>query len=102
MTAQATSLPAPEPPHRRDSGKAPPLGVALLGFGTVGQAVARILVDRHDVADRLHLTHVFNRNIARKRVAWTPEATVWTECIDEVLASKPDVIVETVGGTEPT
>ena len=42
-----------------------PSRVALLGFGTVGQSVARILC-RGDAAD-VRLTHIFNRNIARKR-----------------------------------
>ena len=46
------------------------MNVALLGFGHVGRAVARLVLDRH--ADRLTLTHIFNRNVARKRV---PAAT---------------------------
>ncbi len=44
-----------------------PLRVALLGFGTVGASVARILVERPELAGRLQLTHVFNRDVARKR-----------------------------------
>lgn len=78
-----------------------PLRVALLGFGTVGQAVARILLERADLPDRLQLTHIFNRNVARKRVSWTPATLSWTDRIDDVLASEPDVIVEAVGGVEP-
>ena len=38
-----------------------PLRVALAGFGTVGSSVARILVERPELGDRLRLTHVFNR-----------------------------------------
>ena len=48
------------------------LKVALLGFGTVGASVARILVERPELAGRLQLTHVFNRDVARKRAAWMP------------------------------
>ena len=49
------------------------LNVALLGFGTVGASVAKILVERPELAGRLQLTHVFNRDVARKRAPWMPE-----------------------------
>ena len=78
-----------------------PLTVALLGFGTVGSSVARILVERPELADRLRLTHVFNRGVSRKRAAWLAPDVVWTESYDEVLAAQPDVVVEVVGGVEP-
>jgi homoserine dehydrogenase len=77
-----------------------PLRTALLGFGTVGQAVARILLERTDLTGRVQLTHVFNRQIGRKRVSWTAESLTWTDSFDEVLAAEPDVIVEAVGGVE--
>ena len=79
-----------------------PLRVAILGFGTVGQSVARIIVERADLTESLKLTHVFNRNVSRKRVDWTPESVVWTEQIEEIFAASPDVVVETVGGVEGT
>src|SRR5258706_13792597 len=75
--------------------------VALLGFGTVGRSVARILVERPHLGWRLQLTHVFNRQISRKRAAWVPESVTWTEDFDELCASDPDVIVEVVGGVRP-
>jgi homoserine dehydrogenase len=78
-----------------------PLRVALLGFGTVGASVARILVERPELAGRLQLTHVFNRDIARKRASWVPSSVHWTESVDELLASTPDVVVEVIGGVEP-
>jgi homoserine dehydrogenase len=81
--------------------KTKPLRVALLGFGTVGGSVARILVDRPDLADRLQLTHIFNRGVSRKRADWVPSSVAWTENIDELFASKPDAVVEVVGGLEP-
>jgi homoserine dehydrogenase len=81
--------------------KTTPLRVALLGFGTVGGSVARILSERPELASRLQITHVFNRGVARKRVEWLPSSVVWTEDLDEVLASKPDAVVEVVGGVEP-
>ena len=78
-----------------------PLRVALLGFGTVGASVARILVDRPEVAARLSLTHIFNRGVSRKRASWVPSSVIWTESVQDVLASRPDVVVEVVGGVDP-
>ena len=78
-----------------------PLRVALLGFGTVGASVAKILVARPELADRIRLTHVFNRDVARKRSAWVPSSVTWTEDVDELFAAKPDVVVEVIGGVDP-
>ena len=63
--------------------------MALFGFGTVGASVARILAERPELADRIQLTHVFNRDVARKRVAWVHAAVSWTQSVDEVLAADP-------------
>jgi len=81
--------------------KTTPLRVALLGFGTVGGSVARILTERPELAGRLQLTHIFNRGVARKRAGWVPASVTWTEDADELFASKPDAVVEVVGGIEP-
>jgi len=78
-----------------------PLKVALLGFGTVGASVARILVERPELANRLQLTHVFNRGVTRKRADWVPSSVVWTDNFDDVLTGRPDVVVEVVGGVTP-
>ncbi len=74
------------------------MNVAILGFGTVGQAVARLLLARH--ADRLSVTHVFNRDVGRKKVAWMPPGVVWTENVDEIFDSNPDIVVELMGGLD--
>jgi len=76
-----------------------PLRIALFGFGTVGSSVARILVESKP--EGLELTHVFNRNVGRKRVDWTPAQVVWSEDADAVLASDVDVVVELAGGLDP-
>lgn len=78
-----------------------PLRVAILGFGTVGASVARILVERPELASRLQLTHVFNRSVTRKRADWVPASVAWTDSFDDVLAARPDVVVEVVGGVTP-
>jgi homoserine dehydrogenase len=75
-----------------------PLKVAILGFGTVGASAARILSER--TAPGLILTHIYNRNVARKRVDWLPDVS-WTEDLDSVLTSDADVIVELIGGLSP-
>lgn len=74
--------------------------VALLGFGTVGASVARILAERPELADRIQLTHVYNRDVGRKRVSWVADSVTWTEQLDEVFAASPDVVVEVMGGVE--
>jgi homoserine dehydrogenase len=76
-----------------------PLTFALLGFGTVGRAVAELVSQRTD--GLLRLTHVFNRNVDRKRVDWVPADVVWTDDVETVLAAPVDVVVEVVGGLEP-
>ncbi len=76
-----------------------PARVALVGFGTVGQAVARILCSGE--MPQVQLTHIFNRQVARKRVDWVPSSVCWTESIDDVLRSDADIVVEVVGGLRP-
>ena len=76
-----------------------PVRVALLGFGTVGRSVARILVERRPAG--LRLTHVFNRHVARKREDWVPADVRWTEDIEEIFASDAELLVELIGGREP-
>jgi len=73
--------------------------IAILGFGTVGRSVARILSEGKLAG--LELSQVFNRNVERKRVPWVSRGVRWTQNIDEVLASDVDFVVEVMGGVEP-
>lgn len=73
--------------------------VALVGYGTVGRSVAKILTENAD--SPFALTHIFNRNIARKKNANLPGNIRWTESIDDVLSSDTDIVVEVVGGVDP-
>ena len=73
--------------------------IAILGFGTVGRSVARILSDRK--LGGLKLIQVFNRNVDRKRVPWVNRDVQWTQNIDDVLASDAEFVVEVMGGVEP-
>jgi homoserine dehydrogenase len=74
--------------------------VAILGFGTVGSSVARILCERPNT--HLRLTHILNRNVARKKVDWLSCSVQWTEKIDDILSSDADIVVELMGGLQPT
>lgn len=76
-----------------------PLHIAIFGFGTVGSSVARILTECKPA--ELELTHVFNRNVARKKVDWLGAKVEWSEDANAVLASNVDVIVELAGGLDP-
>ena len=73
--------------------------VAILGFGTVGSSVAKILSQQ--VHAPLQLTHICNRNVKRKKVDWLPADIRWTEDINDVLNSDVDVVVEVMGGLQP-
>lgn len=70
--------------------------VALVGFGTVGRSVAKILCEAS--RSSLRLTHICNRNVARKKQDWVPSDVIWTEDIDSVLQSDADIIIELIGG----
>jgi len=74
--------------------------IAIVGFGTVGGAVARLLHSRRD-DHPLRLTHICNRNVSRKKASWVGRDVVWTDDLQQVLASDADVVVELIGGLEP-
>ena len=77
--------------------------VALLGFGTVGSSVASVLAASKFPG--VELTHVFNRNVERKRSSTAakavPSSVVWTDDIDDILRSDVDIVVELMGGLNP-
>ncbi|PYX30852.1 MAG: homoserine dehydrogenase [Acidobacteria bacterium] len=73
--------------------------VALLGFGTVGRAVGKILCERNDPT--LRLTHICNRNVERKKQSWVPPDVIWTEDFQAVLRSDADIVIELIGGLNP-
>ncbi len=78
--------------------------VGILGFGTVGSAVARRLT-MDAGAGALRLTHVFDRRAAEKRDAFTSSlrdraSILWSTQVDDLLASDIDIVVEAVGGVD--
>ena len=94
LTAFPSSAPVPSQPVTR---------VAILGFGTVGACVAHLLDSQ--AFPGIQITHVFNRDIDRKRFSpaaqAVPRSAVWTGDPEEVLASSADVLIETIGGLDP-
>jgi homoserine dehydrogenase len=85
-------------PAKHSSGKRT-CKVAIVGFGTVGSSVARILDERGLTG--LELTLICNRNVARKKVDWLDESVRWTEDFNDVLKSDVDIVVEVIGGLKP-
>jgi homoserine dehydrogenase len=81
-----------------------PVKIALLGFGTVGSSVVRVLATAK--LPGIELTHIFNRNVARKRTSdaakHVPDSVVWTENINDILRSDVGIVVELMGGLVPT
>ncbi len=82
-----------------DSSRTAARRVALIGFGTVGRAVAKILCERPNAS--LRLTHICNRNFERKKQPWVPSDVIWTDNIDSVLQSDVDIVIELIGGLSP-
>lgn len=76
--------------------------VALLGFGTVGAAVARRLTSADPgAASSIRLTHIFDRRAAQKRASFGAPDVTWTDRLDDILHSHADIVVEAIGGVEP-
>jgi len=77
--------------------------VAILGFGTVGGSVAKVLAAQKFPG--IELTHIYNRNVERKRASaaakFVPKTAIWTEDINVVLGSNVDVVIELMGGLIP-
>ena len=82
---------------------AEPVKIALLGFGTVGSSVARVLAASK--LPGIELSHIFNRNVERKRASdaakCVPESVVWTENFNDILNSNAEIVVELMGGLDP-
>ena len=98
MTQSAQTVPRAKSSAQKSPQPGRKLKIGLVGFGTVGRSVAKLLTQ--DAAGPFQLTHVCNRNVARKKVDWLPGVR-WTESVDEIIASDADIFVELVGGIEP-
>src|SRR3989442_15824774 len=75
--------------------------VAVVGYGTVGSAIAARLAGAEPV-EGLELTHILDRRafakrdaLAESRLAFRHDI-VWTTRFDEILASDADIVVEAI------
>jgi homoserine dehydrogenase len=86
--------------HSRQKGQreTPVCKVALVGFGTVGRSAAKILCEGNGSP---RLTHICNRNVARKKQSWVPDDVIWTEDFQTILDSDVDIVIELIGGLTP-
>ena len=97
LTSPEPSVTALESTAARDN--ASPCRVALIGFGTVGRSVAKILCE--GTGGRLRLTHICNRNVEKKKQPWVPNDVVWTEDVQAIFQSEAEIVVELIGGLHP-
>jgi len=77
--------------------------IALVGFGTVGSSVAKVLAEQQFAG--VELTHIYNRDVKRKRSSekakCVPSSVVWTENFEDIVNSDAQIVVELVGGLDP-
>ncbi len=90
---------------RARQGSSTALGVALLGCGTVGSEVARLLIGqardlRARVGRPLELVGIGVRRAKRDRAGIDPELFT-TNAAELVTRSDVDLVVEVIGGIEP-
>jgi homoserine dehydrogenase len=98
-----TSKPAAHAATSKKQEKSSGCRVALIGFGTVGRAVVKILTENG--RGTLRLTHICNRNVEKKKQALNPhnvpDDVIWTDDVDSVLNSDVQIVIELIGGLNP-
>jgi homoserine dehydrogenase len=83
-----------------------PLGVGLLGLGTVGTGVARVLVTKSAALEQrigrpVHIAKVLVRDPSRQRAVDLGEVPLVTDPHEVIDDPSVDVVVEVIGGEEP-
>jgi len=84
----------------------PPLRVAIVGLGTVGTGVAKILLDQSELVARragrsIELCRAVVRNLAKQRDIALPEGAI-TDNVQSVIDDESiDVAVQLIGGITP-
>jgi homoserine dehydrogenase len=100
---KSSSKSVPAKPAQSKKPASPTIKVAILGFGTVGSSVATVLAASRFPG--LQLTHIFNRDVERKRTSpaakRVPASVTWTQNIDDILRSDVDIVIELMGGLTP-
>lgn len=83
-----------------------PLKVAVLGCGSVGSQVVRLLADQADdlaarVGSRIELAGVAVRRLDAPREVEVPEGLLTTDAMGLVTRDDVDLVIEVIGGIEP-
>ncbi|WJP98751.1 homoserine dehydrogenase [Macrococcus bovicus] len=82
------------------------INIAILGMGTVGSGVIRILEQNQQqlkdcMQTELNIKHIYVKNVNKQReVDLSPYHL--TDNIDDILADDLDIVIEVMGGIEPT
>ena len=95
---------APQPPATPDLPTRPALRVAVLGAGTVGTDVLRLLAQQgdelaHRVGARLEVIGIAVRDRSRDRGEHVPAALLTED--PSALVREADLVIEVMGGIEP-
>lgn len=80
--------------------------IALIGFGTVGQGVADLVIRHRDLyqsrcGQAMDIGAVLVRTLGRDRDIQLPDDCLLTDDPDALFATNPDILVEVAGGIEP-
>jgi homoserine dehydrogenase len=80
--------------------------IALAGIGTVGSAVARLLVEEagryeEEIGARVTLAAVLDRRYRELDLSWLPSEAMLTDSLHDFLAAPSDIVVELLGGSDP-
>ena len=99
------TLTATRPERAADTDSVTPLRVALLGCGTVGSEVARLIIGQADdlrarVGRPLQLVGIAVRRAGRERPGIDP-ALFTTDAAALVARDDVDLVIEVIGGIEP-
>ncbi len=94
----------PRPPAGKNLGMKEPLGVSLIGCGTVGGGVAKLLIEQSDrIAQRagktLSLRHVVVLDPAKSRPEKIPAGLLTTDIATALHDPGTHVVCELIGGT---
>jgi homoserine dehydrogenase len=91
---------------RRARASAPPVRVAILGWGTIGSGVIRLLREQQkELGERLghpiELARVVDIDLRRQRPVKVPRNLLGTKASEVFADPEIDVVVELMGGFEP-
>jgi homoserine dehydrogenase len=99
------STPPPGIAERRTPRGGAPIGVAILGCGTVGSAVIELLSSDRSFAERvgvgLEIRHVLIRDPAKSRASTSPREVMTTDPRKVLEDPQVELVVELMGGIEP-